>query len=161
MSTTVDLELLNPFMVATSAALRTMAQVQPVRTKIHTERKSVLMGDVSGIMGLSGDVAGSIALCFQARTACRVVGKMLGEEFASVTPAVVDGIAEIVNLVAGQAKNELAGTNYKFKVSIPTTVIGQGHEIYHQKGVPCVIAEFEVDGDPFLLEISLAPTKKS
>ncbi|MBF0197426.1 MAG: chemotaxis protein CheX [Planctomycetes bacterium] len=153
----VDVNLINPFIAATTNALEMMAMVKPERKKVYLKTDNVLIGDISGIMGLSGDVSGSIILSFEAKTACKIVGNMLGASYDTIDDDVKDGIQEIVNLVAGQAKTMLADTEYHFQISIPTCIIGANHQVNHKKGVPCVVAEFDLEGSPFTLEVSIAP----
>lgn len=157
----VDVSLINPFIAATTNAMEMMAMVKPARKKVYLKTDNVLIGDISGIMGLSGDVNGSIIVSFQKPTACKVIGNMLGTEFTDINDEVKDGIQEIVNLVAGQAKTMLADTEYHFNISIPTCIIGSNHQVNHKKGVPCIVAEFELDGDPFTVEVSIAPNKEA
>lgn len=156
-----DAKLINPFIKATVTALEMMAMVKPKRTDIYVKEDSKLIGDISGIMGLSGDVAGAIVVSFEKDAACKIIANMLGEEKPEMDNEVKDGIGEIVNLIAGQAKTMLAETQYHFKVSIPTTIIGSGHEIKHVKGVPCIVAKFDIDGSIFTVEVSIAPKSQS
>jgi chemotaxis protein CheX len=153
----VDVNLINPFIAATVNAMEMMAMVKPVRKKVFLKTDNVLIGDISGIMGLSGQVSGSIIVSFGKGAACKLVGNMLGTSYEEINDDVKDGIQEIVNLVAGQAKTMLADTEYHFQVSIPTCVIGANHQVNHKKGIPCVVAEFELDGDPFTVEVSISP----
>jgi len=153
----VDVKLINPFISATNTALEMMAMVKPERKKVYLKTNNVLIGDISGVMGLSGEVSGSIIVSFTAASACLIVGNMLGQTYTEINDDVKDGIQEIVNLIAGQAKTMLKDTEYHFQVSIPTCISGKGHQVNHQKGVPCVVAEFEVGGHPFTVEVSLSP----
>jgi chemotaxis protein CheX len=153
----VDVNLINPFIAATTTALEMMAMCKPERKKVQLKQDNVLIGDISGIMGLSGDVSGSIIVSFEKEAACIVVGNMLGTEKTELDDEVRDGIQEVVNLIAGQAKTMLKGTDYHFQVSIPTCIIGSNHQVNHKKGVPCIMAAFEVEGKPFTVEVSIAP----
>ena len=101
----------------------------------------------------SGPLAHSLALD-------KVVAKMVGEEPAtSLTPDVKDGIGEIINMIAGQAKSQLANTKYHFTFSIPTTVSGAGHEINHRQGTPNIAVLFEADGEEFIIQVCLSATE--
>lgn len=153
----VDVNLINPFISATNTALEMMAMIKPERKKVYLKTDNVLVGDISGVMGLSGEVSGSIIVSFTKDSACLLVGNMLGASYDDINDEVKDGIQEIVNLIAGQAKSMLKDTDYHFQVSIPTCIIGKGHQVNHKKGVPCVVAEFEVSGSPFTVEVSLSP----
>lgn len=153
----VDVNLINPFISATNTALEMMAMIKPERKKVYLKTNNVLVGDISGVMGLSGEVSGSIIVSFTKPSACLIVGNMLGATYDEINDDVKDGIQEIVNLIAGQAKTMLKDTDFHFQVSIPTCIIGKGHQVNHKKGVPCVVAEFEVEGNPFTVEVSLSP----
>ncbi|MBF0245350.1 MAG: chemotaxis protein CheX [Planctomycetes bacterium] len=152
---TLDVNLINPFIEATIMALETMAMLKPKRTKVYLKNNATVNGDISGIMGLTGEVDGSIVVTFAAETACKVVGSMLGVKFDSINDEVKDGIQEVVNLIAGQAKAKLSGTKFHFKISIPTCVTGKNHEITRAKGVPIIVAEFDLNGDPFAVEVAI------
>jgi chemotaxis protein CheX len=153
----VDVNLINPFIAATVNAMETMAMVKPVRKKVYLKTDNILIGDISGIMGLSGDVSGSIIVSFGKGSACKLVGNMLGTSYDEINDDVKDGIQEIVNLIAGQAKTMLVDTEYHFQVSIPTCIIGKDHQVNHKKGVPCIVAEFELESQPFTVEVSISP----
>lgn len=156
----VDVNLINPFISATTNAMEMMAMCKPERKKVYLKTDNILIGDISGIMGLSGQVSGSIIVSFVKEAACKVVGNMLGTQPTELDDEVKDGIQEIVNLIAGQAKTMLENTDYHFQVSIPTCIIGKNHQVNHKKGVPCIVAEFELDGCPFTVEVSIAPKAK-
>lgn len=153
----VDVNLINPFIAATVNAMEMMAMIKPVRKKVYLKTDNVLIGDISGIMGLSGEVSGSIIVSFTKGSACKLIGNMLSTTYDEINDDVRDGIQEIVNLIAGQAKTMLADTEYHFQVSIPTCVIGSNHQVNHRKGVPCIVAEFELEGQPFTVEVSISP----
>ena len=155
----VDVNLINPFVAATMTAMETMAMVKPVRKKVYAKLDNIVVGELTGIMGLSGEASGSIIVSFTEKAACKLTSNMLGETFDEINEDVIDSVQEIVNLIAGQAKTMLAETEYKFKISIPTCVIGKNHQVNHKKGAPCVVAEFELDGLPFTVQVSISPKK--
>ena len=72
---------------------------------------------------------------------------------------VCDGVGEIINMIAGQAKAMLVKTKYHFTISIPSVISGHGHEISHKKGTPNIVVLFEADGTPFALQVCLAPVE--
>lgn len=88
----LDVNLINPFITGTVKALQMMANCQPKRTGIHLKDKNVLIGDISGVMGLSGQVNGSIVISFKKETACKIVGNMLGCTYTELNDDVTDGI---------------------------------------------------------------------
>jgi chemotaxis protein CheX len=81
---------------------------------------------VSGVVYFTGGAEGRMALSFARRTAQQVVADMLGIKPAQLTDAMVqDGVAEMANIVAGNAKSLLADTRHRVSMSLPRVVLGQ------------------------------------
>ncbi len=155
----VNVEFINPFIDATRNVFQTMCGIEISRKKLFLKDDYRMMGDVSGVMGLTGTANGSVVVSLSKNLACTVVGKMLGEDPASeLTDDVCDGIGEIINMIAGQAKAMLVKTKYHFTISIPSVVSGNNHEISHKKGTPNIVVLFEALDQPFSLQVCLSPT---
>ena len=155
----VNVEFINPFIDATRNVFQTMCGVDIQRKKLFLKDNYKMMGDVSGVMGLSGTATGSVVVSLSKELACTFVGKMLGEPPSEeLTTDVCDGVGEIINMIAGQAKAMLVKTKYHFTISIPSVVSGPGHEISHKKGTPNIVVLFEAIGQPFALQVCLCPT---
>ena len=159
--TTVNVEFINPFIDATRNVFQTMCNIVVERKKVFLKEDYKMLGDVSGVMGLTGAATGTVVVSFPERLACEVVAKMLGEQTIpkKLTPDICDGVGEVINMIAGQAKAMLAQTKYAFTISIPSVVSGAGHEVNHKKGTPNLVVLFATaDGEEFALQVCLAPT---
>lgn len=156
----VNVEFINPFIDATRNVFSTMCGVDVVRKKLFLKDDYKMMGDVSGVMGLSGTATGSVVVSLPKDLACSFVGKMLCEDPSpELNSDVCDGVGEIINMIAGQAKAMLVKTKFHFTISIPSVISGHGHEISHKKGTPNIVVLFEADGQPFALQVCLCPTE--
>ncbi len=156
----VNVEFINPFIDATRNVFQTMCGVEISRKKLFLKEDYRMMGDVSGVMGLTGTATGSVVVSLSKDLACTIVGKMLGEDPSNdLTDDVCDGVGEIINMIAGQAKAMLVKTKYHFTISIPSVVSGSSHEISHKKGTPNIVVLFEALGQPFSLQVCLCPTE--
>ncbi len=155
----VNVEFINPFIDATKNVFTTMCGMEVKRKKLFLKDDHKMLGDVSGVMGLSGDASGSVVISMPGSLACLFVGKMLGEAPAKeLNGEVCDGVGEIINMIAGQAKAMLVKTKYHFTISIPSVVSGTGHEISHKKGTPNIVVLFETEsGVDFAIQVCLAP----
>lgn len=78
--------------------------------------------DIIGVIGLSGTAQGMVALRFPDKSALAIIGHMVGAKFDDVDSSIVDGVGELVNMVAGSAKGRFRGHN--ISVSLPTVVRG-------------------------------------
>jgi len=149
----MNVSFVNPFITATINTFKTMMNVDihPGAPKLKSVPNPTY--DISGIIGLSGTAQGSIAMSFPKIMALRVVSKMLGTEIKIIGPDISDAIGEIVNIVAGNAKQDL--TEYALSISLPNVIMGAGHSLMSQSGVPTIIVPFNCDMGEFAMEISL------
>ncbi len=155
---TVNVEFIKPFIDATRNVFSSMCRVEIARKKIFVKDDYKMLGDISGVMQLSGTASGSVVISMSSELARLVVGNMLGEApAAELTQEVMDATGEIINMIAGQAKASLVKTKYHFTISIPQVVTGPGHEIEHQPGTPNIVVVFEGAGHDFSLQVCLAP----
>ena len=109
--------------------------------------------DISGVIGLSGEAQGIISLSFPKQLALKTVSTLLGTEIKVVGDEVTDGIGEIVNIVAGYAKQYL--TEYKLSISLPNVVIGNNHQIAVPSGVPTIVVPLSSVLGEFAMEVAL------
>ena len=61
----MDVKLINPFINATINVLETMAFITVEAGKPYLKSDNVAVGDVTGILGLTGIVNGTISVTFQ------------------------------------------------------------------------------------------------
>ncbi len=156
----LDVKLINPFIEGTKEVFNVMAGIPIKRKSIFLKKDYKMFGEVSGIMGLTGDAMGSVVINFPKQLAIRLISGILGLEKGEISDDDMrDGVGEILNMVAGKAKTLLANTKYHFKLSIPTVVVGHGYEISHPKDTPCIVVIFVALETQFAMQVSLAPQK--
>ncbi|MBP9020255.1 MAG: chemotaxis protein CheX [Syntrophobacterales bacterium] len=151
----MDVRFINPFLEGTMSVLRTMAFIEPRPGKPFLKKNNMAQGDISGIIGLTGDVKGSLALSFSERCIMKIVSNMLGEEISSMNGDIKDAVGEITNMVSGVARKKLEGMDLTISAAIPTVVSGKNHSILHVLGGPSIIIPFETDHGPFVVDVCL------
>ncbi|NOZ84558.1 MAG: hypothetical protein GXP60_07135 [Epsilonproteobacteria bacterium] len=157
----LNVSMVNPFISATKEVFEVMSGIHVKRKSLFLKKDYKIFGEISGIMGLTGDAAGSIAISFSYDLAKKVISVILDMEVAELEENdVKDGIGEILNMIAGQTKAILADTKYRFKLSIPAVVAGYGYEIYHPENAPCIVVIFEALDMQFALQVSLTPSDR-
>jgi len=112
--------------------------------------------DVSGIIGMSGDVEGSVALSFDTATAERVVSLMTGVDFEQTHEEFADTIGELANMVAGGAKARFDGKTVN--ISCPSVVLGSGHQVFTPKDARHIVIPCHSDCGTFTIELTIRPT---
>jgi chemotaxis protein CheX len=150
-----EVNYINPFIEAAQSAFKSMANEIAVRKSLSLKGDNHQNSGVSGIIGLAGESMGSVVLSFDEATAIKVISKIMGTSYSEVNADVIDGIGELANIIAGDAKNRLTQKGYKFDVSIPRVVSGRQYFSTQTRNVPCIVIEFTIPSGSFKLEVSL------
>jgi len=148
-------EHINPFITSTCEVFRTMLSIDPVRGQLYVKTNERLPYDISGIIGLAGDSTGFIIISMTETLALKVVEKFIGEKKEKMDEDVMDAIGEILNMIAGGAKQIFSRTGVRFKISIPNVVMGKDHMVGKQKNVHCLGMTFKVGDEVFVIEVAL------
>ena len=147
---TLKAEHVNPFIKATIDTFSTIVNMKVTPGKVRLKEHGGSSYDVSGIIGLSGGAKGTVALSFPRMVALPIVRAFTGEKTVTNTQ-MVDAIGEVANIVAGAAKRDLA--QYKIKISLPTVVMGDKHEVAGPTDAVNLIVPFECPAGKFDLSV--------
>ena len=149
----MKVEYINPFLNATVRVLKTMASLEVSPGKPYIKKNSNAVGDVSGIIGVTGDTQGSLSISFTAECIKQIVSNMLGEKINEINDDVKDAVGELTNIISGDARRELYEKGLNLQGSIPTVVAGPGHEIRHVGKGPTIAIPFQSDAGPITVEV--------
>lgn len=151
----MDVKYINPFLEGTIEVLKTMAFIDPRPGKPFLKTGNNAHGDVTGIIGLTGKVKGSLALTFSEQCILKIVANMLGEEKTKIDAEIKDAVGEITNMVSGVARKKLEAMGLLVFAAIPTVVSGKDHSISHVLGGPSLIIPFETDSGNFVVDVCM------
>lgn len=84
--------------------------------------------DISGIIGLSGQASGAVAISMRDSIAFEITRTLTGTEHTSFDEDVIDAVGEIINIITGNVKKEFE-QSLKTRISLPSIVRGKGHSI--------------------------------
>ena len=149
----MDVSYVNPFLKATNETFKTMIGIDVSMSKPIIKTTTEHLYDVSGVIGLSGEAQGTIALSFAKVASLKIVSKMIGMDIKVVGADLTDGIGEIANIVAGYAKQYL--TEFKVSISLPNVVIGNSHALAAPSGVANIVVPFNCELGQFAVEVAL------
>jgi chemotaxis protein CheX len=93
------------------------------RVKPVTPSEHPVHGEFTAMVGLAGSLCGVLTVRCNAETARQVAKAMLGDT-ADAEQQVADALGEICNMIAGNFKNKLAGTDERCLLSVPTVISG-------------------------------------
>jgi len=156
MAISVSKDLIAPFVDAVSNVFNTMIDIQIEKQGAYLLEEHKVQYDVSGVMGITGKLSGTIAVSFPKKLSCQVVSALLGEKLETFDETVVDGIGEVVNMISGDAKRLFENNGMGFEISLPAVVVGSNHKISSKSNVPHVLIVFQTgDGDEFAVQLAL------
>ncbi|NLN60002.1 MAG: hypothetical protein GX147_04715 [Deltaproteobacteria bacterium] len=155
----MDVRFINPFLYGATEVLKTMAFTDAVSGKAFLKKGDVAHGDVSGIIGITGDAIGSLAVSFHTDCICGIVTKMLGEDYTEPSQEVLDAVGELTNMISGVARTHMERNGLNVYAAIPSVVVGAGHTINHILKAPSIVIPFSTAQGDFVVDVCLKPTQ--
>jgi chemotaxis protein CheX len=152
-----DVEFINPFLDAVVGVLGMMASVEAKPGKPFINQKRVLVGDITGSISISGYTKGVISLSLDKAVILKIVNNMLMENYTELNPDIADAVGELTNMIAGQARQNLAGMGMSFQASTPKVSLGKEHLIQHIASAPILAIPFTTPEGSLAVEVSFEP----
>ena len=112
-------------------------------------------GDVSGLIGFTGSVVGSMAVSFSEKCILKIVSNMVGEEFSTITRDIEDAVGELTNMISGDARKRLQSERMTISASLPSVVTGKDHTIEHVLGTSSIVIPFTTVDGSFAVDVCI------
>lgn len=148
----MSIEIAASFIKATTEVLSTMAMITPVAGKPYVKKDNAAKGDVTGVIGLTGDKTGTISVTFTQKCALAVVKNMLGDDVQDILHDIRDAVGEITNMISGKTRQLLAQTGLNILSATPTVIMGKDHSVHHVTSEPVIAIPFSTDHGDFTVE---------
>ena len=148
----VNPKLIAAFVTSTQNVLKTMVQANSKIGKPVQKFDPQPSYDVSGIVGFSGEVVGSVVISFREQSALDIVEAFCGEKLDLHSEDFADAIGELSNMIAGSAKKDFG---LEANIGIPSVIIGTGHSIARLRDVPCVVIPCTSEVGDFAVEVNI------
>lgn len=148
----MDPALAKPFIKATKDVLSAMAALEVVAGTPYIKKDKMARGDVSAVIGITGDKHGTFSISFDRRTAIHIVKQMLGDAIEDIMQDVQDAMGEITNMISGQARVGLVDMGLKLQGSTPSVIMGDNHTIAHMTSSLAIAIPFSCEAGTFTLE---------
>lgn len=156
----MDVKFINPFIFGTMEVMEKMAFVKPVAGKPFAKTDDTARGEISGIIGMTGDATGSLALSFSEICIRGICEKMLGEKHTEINRAVLDTVGELTNMISGSARKMMEKDNLRVIAAIPTIVFGRAHTVRHVIKGPSIVIPFSTECGDFVIDVCLKSNVK-
>ena len=153
---------IQPFIKVCETVFREFCQTEVIAGRVFfiTKDEYGTNWDISGVIGLSGEATGAVAISMKASTAFRVTKQLTGQDHQNVDDDVTDAIGEIVNIIAGNVKKTFED-ELRARISLPTIIKGKAHAIvWPSEKTRIICIPFTIFADQEIcLSIAVDPTK--
>jgi len=122
-------EYINPFLESTQDVFKQMLGMSIEKKKLELRDDFVAGLDVNILIGVIGDLQGSVIYSFTKKTALEIVKSMAGMDFTEIDPLVASALGEIGNIISGNSITRLAKINYRCDIAPPQIILGGNRSI--------------------------------
>lgn len=154
MSPEISVDLVQPFIFATIETYEKMLGGNTPVAQQYTLNKGTGIGkDISGVIGITGDLLGSVSLSYDETTALKTLSAFIGIPITELDDDSMDAIGELVNIIAGYAKKFIE--DYSVTISLPTIIKGKGLIVKEPSDVFSFCVPFQSPLGEFELNVGL------
>jgi chemotaxis protein CheX len=136
-------EYINPFVESAFNVLSEVLGEEVKRGELYLKATSQPVLGVAAIIGLTGDVEGRVLLDMERKTALAIAATMNSEELTEFGALAKATIAELANMIAGQAVTKLHGLGFNFDLTPPSLITGE-NMVVTDSGVEALIVPLEM-----------------
>ena len=154
-------QYIQPFITVCKSVFKDFLRLElEAKLPYFMEKEATTEWDVSGVIGLTGEARGAVVISMKKELAQKLTANLTGSAHNELDADVVDAVGEIINIIAGNAKQQLEEA-FRLVISLPTIVKGKEHSIAWPEGQARVICiPFStVAGDTFTLSVALEGIK--
>jgi CheY-specific phosphatase CheX len=140
---------------STINVLETLCGYTDIQICTSSTQDNSRVEDIIGIMGINGRIIGSTLIIIPHDSAVNLISKMSGSEPEELSNVEVGhGIAELLNIICGNAKTIVSETEYSFQLTVPRIITCRDYRISDSDDTPAVRLFFRNDEVRFQLYIS-------
>ena len=150
----MDAALVNPFIEGVLHIIGTTAfvKVKPVEPFLKKNRES--LGDISGILEISGDLSGNAVISFSKKSILGIVSTMFGEDMTRIDEEIHDAVGEISNMIAGHATTKIGEMGKQVKIKFKKILTAGDFPADHMEETsPVFVLPFKTTKGKVVLEI--------
>lgn len=122
-------EYINPFVEAAYNILTEVLAEDVKRGDLYLKSTSMPVMGVAAFVGLAGGVEGRVLFDMSMDTALKIASQMNGETITEFDELAKSTIAELANLITGQAVTKLHDLGFRFDLTPPSLFTGEKMEI--------------------------------
>ncbi len=146
----MDIELINPVVLASYSVLEMVLNTSPSKGPLSVRPSNATGEQVSIACGITGQIQGQVVYGMSLVTADRVASAMLGQTVTTFDSLAASAVAELGNMISGNASLLLSELGYQCDITPPAVIRGANIEI-STVSIPAVVIPLTLEqGEIFL-----------
>lgn len=122
-------EYINPFFKATQDVFERMLDLKMEKKKLGLVEEMMAGKEANVIIGMTGDLSGTILFSFPRDMTLEMIRIMSGMEMDKLDSFVTSALGEVANIISGNAVTYLTEENYKCDIVPPQVIVGENKSI--------------------------------
>ncbi len=139
----MKVELINPFVIASSSVLEMVLGQAPAKGNLAMQPTSFTSQQVNVVCGVTGQIEGQVIYGMSLTTADQVASAMVGQPIKIFDQLAASAIAELGNMISGNAMLHLSEAGYVCDITPPTIVRGSKVTI-STLSIPAIVIPLEI-----------------
>lgn len=120
----MKVEYINPFYQATVDVFKIMLSLEPKRGNLKAVEELAPVSEANVIIGVTGDLRGSLLYSFPKAMALEMVHIMSGMQMSKLDAFVTSALGEVANIISGNALTYLSKNSLTCDISPPQVLVG-------------------------------------
>jgi chemotaxis protein CheX len=125
----MKVEYINPFVSAAFSVIETVLETKPSKGSLAMRPSVFTTQQCNVITGVAGKIEGQVLYGMSLITADKIASKMIGEPIRTFDQLAASAIAELANMITGNAMNLLSQAGYTCDITPPTIIRGTNVKI--------------------------------
>jgi chemotaxis protein CheX len=159
----MDVKIINPFILSTKKVFEDMVHIslsagkpflKPASQRFHKLYR------LSAVIGLEGSTRGLLIMSMSEPVSLAISSGLIGAPLTNINADAYDAIAELINMIAGGAKKDLASEK-PISLTIPKIMLTEN--VQYPAAQPVLIIPFETSAGKLILQVSMekAPAEEN
>ncbi|NLJ74348.1 MAG: chemotaxis protein CheX [Firmicutes bacterium] len=125
----MKVEYINPFFQATRDVFKMMLDLDTTRGELGVVEELVPVQEANVVIGVTGDLSGSLLYSFPKDMTLTMVKIMSGMEMTQLDSFVTSALGEVANIISGNALTLLSQNDYQCDIVPPQIIVGTGNAL--------------------------------
>ncbi len=154
----MKVEYINPFISAGQKILQAVINETPGRKPLSMLPATFTSEQLNVAVGITGDVQGTVIYGMSLITADKVASTMIGQPIKTFDQLAASAIAELCNMISGNALMLLADAGFVCDIAPPTLIRGANCKI-STLNIPAIVVPFTISQGEFKITAGLKSRK--